>query len=272
MSCCKPRGTPDTNVPFEHLDCPCNTWAHLKDMFTYLKDERAGVVPCKPEQFKVQWTGIDAATYMFVVTDTLTGETISYSVTKEFTKESPEQAFERDWRQRDLVYNRGVVRAMEDLLEAMEETNPDKRYKLERIPMKQYVIHRPIQEDLGVIVFKVDIDPEWRDLPMMSKEEWETVYHNVPIQLPQIVDKVAYGTEVLMKRFRKAGVKFIRIECEELEDLKRFTIHGVAYRDHQTNTTVRISYQEMDLENPILRAYHEYFTNKGPQNGYYNCR
>lgn len=271
MSCCNPRGAPDTDIPFEHLGCPCDTWSHLKDMFSYLKDERAGVVPCKPEQFKVQWTGIDAMTYSFIVTDTLTGETIEYSVTKEFTKESPEQAFERDWRFRELVYNRGINRAMEDLLEAMEETNPTTLYKLSRVPMKSYVIHKPIQEDLGVIVFKTDYAPQYRAMPMMSKAEWDLVYHHNPIQLPAIVDKVAYGTDVLMKRFRKAGVKFQRIETEELEDLKRFTIVGVAYRDHSTNTEVRISYQEMDLENPVLRAYHQYFTTKGPQNGYFNC-
>lgn len=271
MSCCNHRGTPDSNIDFEHMGCPCDTWAHLKDMFVYLKDERAGVIPCKPEEFTVQWSTIDAMTYMFVVSDKITGETIEYSVSKEFTKESPEQAFERDWRFRELVYNRGVNRAMEDLLEAMEETNPRTRYKLSRVPMKQYVIHKPIKDDLGVIVFKVDYEAEWRDMPHMSKDEWEKVYHNVPVPLPDIVSKVAYGTEVLLKRFRKIGVRFTRIVCEELEDLSRFTIEGVAYRDHSTNTVVRISYQEMDLDNPILRAYHEYFTTKGPQNGYYNC-
>lgn len=271
MSCCNPRGVPDSDIPFEHLGCPCDTWSHLKDMFVYLKDERAGGVPCKPEQFKVQWTGIDAMTYMFVVTDNITGEIIEYSVTKEFTKESPEQAFERDWRFRELVYNRGVNRAMEDLLEAMEETNTTTLYKLSRVPMKSHVIHKPIQEDLGVIVFQTDYLPTFRHAEPMTKDQWNDFYSDMPIQLPDIVSKVAYGTDVLLKRFRKIGVKFLRIEHEELEDLKRFTIVGVAYRDHSTDTEVRIRYQEMDLDNPILRAYHTYFTTKGPQNGFFNC-
>ena len=271
MSCCNPRGIPDSDIPFDHLGCPCDTWSHLKDMFVYLKDERAGVVPCKPEQFKVQWTGIDAMTYMFIVTDVITGETIEYSVTKEFTKESPEQAFERDWRFRELVYNRGVNRAMEDLLEAMEETNPTTLYKLSRVPMKQHVIHKPIHDDLGVIAFHTDYEAVYRPMEPMTKDQWKDFYTDHVIQLPDIVSKVAYGTDVLLKRFRKIGVRFQHIVTEELEDLTRFTIVGVAYRDHSTNTEVRISYQEMDLDNPILRAYHQYFTTKGPQNGFFNC-
>lgn len=271
MSCCGKREIPDSNIPFDHMGCPCDTWAHLKDMFVYLKDERAGVVPCKPEQFNVQWTFIDAATYMFAVTDKLTGETTEYSVVKEFTNESPEQAFERDWRQRELVYNRGVNRAMEDLLEAMEETTPLIQYKLQRVPMRSHVIHKPIREDLGVVVFKVDYVVETRVGEPYGKDVWDTMYLDTVIQLPAIIDKIAYGTDVLLKRFRKLGVRFTGIINEELEDLKRFTIEGVSYRDTTTNTKVLITYQEMDLENPILRAYHEYFTDKGPQNGYFHC-
>lgn len=269
MSCCGKRDTPDSNIPFDHLGCPCDTWAHLKDMFVYLKDERAGVVPCKPEQFTVQWTFVDATTYSFVVTDNLTGETIEYSVVKEFTKESPEQAFERDWRYRELVYNRGVNRALEDLLEAVEEATPEHQYKLQRVPMTRHIIHRPIREDLGVIVFKVDYSVETR--PMMTKEEWVLAYQDTEIVLPEIVPGVAYGTNVLLKRFRKLGVKFTGAANLTLEDLKQFTITGVSYRDSTTNTVIKISYQEMDLDNPILRAYHEYYTDKGPQNGYFNC-
>lgn len=272
MSCCGTRTTPDSNIPFDHMGCPCDTWAHLKDMFVYLKDERAGVIPCKPDEFTVQWTFIDAVTYMFAVTDKLTGETIEYSVVKEFTKESPEQAFERDWRYRELMYNRGVVRAMDDLLEAMEETNSHIRYKLERQPMKSYVIHKPIDADLGVIVFKVDYAAVMRNGQYHDYNEWKRLYQDHPIELPDIVSKVAYGTDVLLKRFRKAGVRFQGIECEHVANMKRFSIVGLAYRDHMSNTEIRISYQEMDLNDPTLKMYHEYFTKKGPQNGYYNCR
>lgn len=271
MSCCGTRATPDSNIPFDHMGCPCDTWAHLKDMFVYLKDERAGVIPCKPDEFTVQWTFIDAVTYMFAVTDKLTGEVIEYSVVKEFPKESPEQAFERDWRYRELVYNRGVVRAMEDLLEAMEETNPHVRYKLERKPMQSYVIHKPISDDLGVVAFKTEYEVQLREGKPYDKEEWKLRHEDHIIELPNILSKVAYGTDVLLKRFRKIGVRFEGIECEHITDLKRFTITGVAYRDNTTNTRIRISYQEMDLNDPTLRAYHEYYTKQGLQNGYYNC-
>lgn len=271
MSCCTVRERPDSDISFQHLGCPCDTWAHLKDMFVYLKDERAGVIPCKPDEFTVQWTPLDAITYMYAVTDKLTGEVIEYSVVKEFPKESPERAFERDWRFRELVYNRGVIRAVEDLLEAMEETVPHERFKLERVPMKSYVIHKPIQEDLGVIVFNIEYDVERRDVRPFDKTVWNQVYQDSIIELPNVTDKVAYGTEVLMKRLRKIGVRFQGIEFEHIHDMKRFTIIGLAYRDEYTNTVIRIRYQEMDLNDPTLRVYHEYYTKKGPQNGYYIC-
>lgn len=272
MSCCGVKETPDSNIRFEQMGCPCDTWAHLKDMFVYLKDERANVIPCKPDEFTVQWSIIDAMTYMFTVTDKLTDEIISYSVAKEYPKESPELAFERDWRFRELMYNRGVVRSMMDLLEAMEETNPSTLYKLSRVPLKEYVIHKPINVDLGVVVFKVTYEPLVRVGPLLSKDEWKDKYADVPIELPQVVDTVAAGTQVLLKRLRKVGVRFESVKSEILDDLKRFTITGYAYRDNGSDSVVKISYQEMDLNNPTLNAYNEYFTTKGPQNGYYNCR
>lgn len=272
MSCCTPRALPDSNIPFEHMGCPCDTWAHLKDMFVYLKDERAGVVPCVPTQFSVQWSPLDAMTYMFSVTDKLTGEVVEYSVEKDFTKESPEEAFERDWRKRELMYNRGIVTALNDLLEAMEDLNPTVRYKLERNPMDSYVIHKPIETDLGVIVFKIEYGitmlPE-----RLTKEQFLEAFPDNPIEFPSdLMSDITYGTNTLVRRFRKIGVRWHDVVNERVKDFHRFTIRGVGYRDPNSVNTIKISYQDMDLTNPELRIYHEYYTKKGPQNGYYHCR
>lgn len=271
MSCCTPRDKPDSNIPFEQMGCPCDTWAHLKDMFVYLKDQRAGVVPCKPQQFTVQWSFIDAMTYMYSVSDLLTGEIVEYSVEKDFTKESPLEAFERDWRQRELVYNRGILSGLNDLLEAMEDINPTIRYKIERQAPKRYIIHKPLEADLGVIVFKIEYGVRILDA-FTTPETFKEAFPDNPITLPsELIGEITYGTNVLLRRFRKIGVSWLGIESERVKDFSRFTIEGVSYRNNWSVNTIKISYQDMDLTDPTLRLYHEYYTDKGPQNGYYHC-
>lgn len=273
MSCCTPREKPDSNIPFEQMGCPCDTWAHLKDMFVYLKDERAGVVPCEPTQFTVQWSFIDPMTYMYSVTDKLTGEVIEYSVAKDFTKESPEQAFERDWRTRELMYNRGIVCALNDLLEAMEDLQPcTVKYKLERKVPDGYIIHKPIERDLGVIVFKLEYEVADLTVRLRDQDDFNLLYPDNPIVFPQqLIGEIAYGTNTLVRRFRKIGVRWDGIVCEKIKDFDKFTILGYSYRDNDTVNVIKITYQDMDLTDPELRAYHEYYTNRGPQNGYYHC-
>lgn len=263
MSCCGKRPPPDTSLDFTHLGCPCSTWAHMKDQFQYLKDERAGVVPCKPEQFAVQWSGIDAMTYLFIVTDKLTGELCEYSVTKEFTQESPLQAFERDYREKELRHNRGVKRAIDDQLEAFEELNPVVNYKL-AYNHKGYFIHKPIRQDLGVVLFKVEYGVVTKAIPPVIIPE-------IDVQLPDLAPEIASALLLLVKRFKKIGVRFERVDYKTFEDLKTIEIVGSSYRNNITDSTVKIVYQEMDLTKPVLGAYHEYYTDKGPQDGYYNC-
>jgi hypothetical protein len=272
MSCCSPREKPDSNIPFTQMGCPCDTWAHLKDMFVYLKDERAGVVPCVPSQFTVQWSTIDPMTYMYSVTDTLTNDLVQYSVTKEYLRETPLEAFERDWRTREVFYNRGTVSAIGDLLETMEDTYPLVRFKLERQQPERYIIHKPIAPDLGVIVFKVEYDvalvPKHAD-----RDFWKTIYPDEPIDLPvDLLPEIAYNTNLLVKRFRKIGVRFSHVVNEKIKDFNRFTIFGASYRDHESVNIIRISYQDLDLTDPELNLYHEYYTTKGKQNGFYHCR
>lgn len=269
MACCGKKTPPENLIDFTGLGCPCDTWAHMKDQFIYLRDERAGVIPCKPDQFKVQWSGIDAMTYLIAVTDLLTGELCEYSVSKEFTHESPEQAFERDYREKELRHNRGIRRAVDDTLEAFEELHPLIRYKLSE-DHKGFTIHRPIQRELGIIVWKVEYGVKINERPI-SLEEWYETYPEFPIEIPDIMPEIAQALILLMKRMRKIGVKFERVDYRNIEDFKAIEIIGAAYRNDLTVSTVKIVYQEMDLTKQALNAYHEYYTDKGPQNGIYNC-
>lgn len=269
MTCCGVRTPPENLIDFKWLGCPCDTWAHMKDQFQFLKDERAKVIPCKPDQFKVQWSGIDAMTYLIAVTDNLTGELCEYSVSKEFTFESPEAAFARDYRQKDLRYNRGVRRAVDDTLEAFEELHPEVRYKLSE-NHKGFTIHRPIERELGVIVWKTQYGVKSFDT-LLSKEEWQVIYPDNEITIPDILPEIAHALTLLMKRLRKIDVQFEKVEVLKDGDLRTIRIHGGAYRNNATMSTVNIVYQEMDLSKHTLSAYHEYYTDKGPQDGYYNC-
>ncbi|ARV76666.1 virion structural protein [Pseudomonas phage Phabio] len=269
MTCCGKRLPPDNTLDFTWLGCPCDTWAHLKDQFIFLADERAGVIPCKPDQFKVQWTGIDAMTYMIAVTDNLTGELCEYSVSKEYSHESPMDAFARDYRQKELRYNRGIRRAVDDTLEAFEDLHPDIRYKLSE-DHKGFKIHRPIQRELGVVVWKIDYGVRSHIMPI-SNEEWQQETPDNVIEIPDILPEIAQALVVLLKRMRKIGIKFEDIVTETLGDFRKITINGVAYRNNVSTSTIKIVYQEMDLDKQTLNAYHEYYTDKGPQNGIYNC-
>lgn len=268
-TCCGARPTPSTDLDFKYLGCPCDTWAHMKDQFIYLKDERAGVIPCKPDQFRLQWSHVDAMTYLMIVTDKLTGEVIEYSVPKEFTFESPDEAFARDYREKEIRHNRGIVRAIDDTLEAFEELNPQTPYKLSYGP-KGYYIHRPIQKDLGVICWKVEYGVDIHEIPV-PWEDWHDKYPEFSIEIPDIAPKIAGVLVLLIKRMRKAGVHFERVDYRTIDDLKTIEIIGASYRNNMSRNTVKIVYQEMDLTKQALSAYHEFYTDKGPQNGYYNC-
>lgn len=269
MACCGKRTPPSNILDFTHLGCPCDTWAHLKDQFIYLKDERAGVIPCKTDQFTVKWTGIDAMTYLMVVTDNLTGETCEYSVTREHTFESPMQAFERDWREKEIRYNRGIKRAVDDTLEAFEELNPNVPYKLS-YDRKGYKIHRPIKPDLGIVLWKIDYGIEANIIPV-PLVDWHIFYPDNEITLPDVAPEIGALLVLLIKRMRKAGVSFSHVDYKVIGDYKSIEIVGASYRDANSRNTIKIVYQEMDLDNHELRTYHEYYTDKGPQNGFYNC-
>lgn len=268
MACCGKRTPPENLIDFTGLGCSCDTWAHMKDQFGFLKDERAGVIPCKPEQFKVQWSGIDAMTYLFAVTDLLTGELCEYSVVKEYTHESPEDAFERDYRQKELRYNRGIRRAVDDTLEAFEELHPEIMYKLSET-YNGFYVHRPIRHNLGVIVWKVVYGVEAHVIPVPWDDQEH--YPENDIQIPDVLPSIAQALELLMKRMRKIGVKFERVDFKNIEDFKTIEVIGASYRNNMSKNTIKIVYQEMDLTKQALNAYHEFYTDKGPQDGIRNC-
>ncbi|AEH03446.1 virion structural protein [Pseudomonas phage PhiPA3] len=251
MGCCKDRPAPDTNVPFDQMGSSCGVYAHLHDMFVYFKDERAGAIPCDTSRYAVEWIGIDASTYGYIVTDKLTGETLEYQVVKEFTKEGPQEAFERDWRDRELRYNRGINRALEDHLEALQDNSPDKDYKLVR-DSEGYKIIRALDDKLGVVLFRVDYRHELLDGPV-------PLFTEIP-EFPEIPGEVGRSFDRLVKRFNKLGVFFDPPVIEEVKDYHKVSMSGKAYRNSTTKNIVTITYQELLMSDDDLRRYHAYYS------------
>lgn len=252
MSCCAERPLPDTNIDIDHMGSHCSVWAHMKDMFDYLAEERAGAVPCDSERYSVQFSFVDAMTFLFVLTDNLLGKTIEYTVRKEFTKESAQEAFERDYRERELRHNRGVVRALEDVLEAFTDANPSAGYKLSRHE-DGYRISRPIQPNLGVIAFKIDHSVEITGVPI--------TFDQFNGSFPDLPNDLGRAMEVLIKRFMKLGVVFEDVVIEEtIEKYRKVYLTGHSFRTTFTHNVVKISLQEIAMTDSGLSAYHEYFT------------
>lgn len=252
MSCCAKREIPDTSIDIDGLGTNCDVWAHLKDMFDYLKEERVGAVPCDTKRYSVQHSLVDAMTYLFIITDHLTGETLEYTVVKEFTKEGPQEAFERDYRERELRYNRSIVRALEDHLEALQEVHPDDGYTLRR-NKDGYRIFRPIKQDLGVVVFRVDYEVE--DGPVVMPRITSTT------EFPDVPGELGRSIELLIKRFGKLGVVFEEaVVDEKINDYREVSLTGRTFRSPWNHMKITISYQEIALDDDKLRRYHEYYT------------
>lgn len=121
----------DTEIDLSKYPDVCTVGKQLNER-ERLKElcKRCGIL-CEPDDYSVQWTFINASTYGFVLTEKATGKTTSWSVMKDFPKESAQAAFERDFSEASLRYNSGVVRAIEDFLEAVRDMNPTANYKLE---------------------------------------------------------------------------------------------------------------------------------------------
>jgi hypothetical protein len=253
MSWCTIKPVVDTSIDLSQYDV-CQLGQQLKDR-ERLKDlcKRCNAL-CQPDAWSVQWQLIDATHYMFVLTEKATGQTLSWSVMKAFPNESAQAAFERDYIESTLRYNVSIMRALEDHLEALQDTNPTAHYRME-CTATGYRIFRPIIVTLGLVPFQLDILTELGPVPLDRVTHpglWEA--------LAVVPGEAGRALARLVTRYMKLGVVFDTVEELTVQDYAKTTISGRIKRDNTTHYVVRLTRQDIQLTDPTLAQYHEYYT------------
>lgn len=209
---------------------------------------------CAVDDYSVQWSFINASTFGFVLTEKATGKIISWSVMKDFPKETAQAAFERDFSEATLRYNKGVLRAVEDFLEAVRDLNPTANYKLECTD-NGYRIYRPLSSAIGVVPFEMAVTK------VMGKVPEESVIHpdlwNV---VGSIEGEAGRSIARLVTRYMKIGVVFDKIEYFKDGDYRRTNIVGYRKRDDNSLHIVTLTNRHIDLTDPSVLTYHDYYT------------
>jgi hypothetical protein len=251
--CEKP--TPDTSIDLSGLGGPCDVYKAMQNKIKAIKDCRVVGPLCDPTRFEVQFQLTDASSYMFVITDNETGEQVGYSVRKEFPKESAQRAFERDWIESAIRYNSGVVRALEDHLEALQLAEPDAGFHLRNVCGGfGYQIYRPISPGMDVIPFKLDFVPikgVITDPPTMEPRIWDVI-GNVPGEQGRSLAR-------LITRLMRLGVSFTSVEETAISEYYNWTIQGWVKRNDDSHIQVILTHQGNALSDEQLAAYHEYY-------------
>lgn len=250
--CEKPA--PDTTIDISVFGDPCSIYQNMLNRIDALRRLQAKWPRCDISRFNVQFQLIDAMTYMFTIEDKANGETYEWSVRKEWTKEPPELAFERDYNESALRYNKGVVSALDDYLEAIDELNPERLYRQEETA-KGYRVWRPIMGGLGLTPFEVSFTGIQGIVPLGRAllPDIDDFFGNIPGEPGRAIKR-------LIKRLTLLGVVFDQPQREIVKDYRRLVLTGKAYRTATTQTEVRIVLQEIALADDELYQYHQYFT------------
>ena len=250
--CEKP--TPDTSIDISVFGDPCAIYQNMLNRIDALRRLRDQWPRCDISRFDVQFQLSDAMTYMFAITDNANGERYEWSVVKEFTKESPQRAFERDYNESALRYNSGVRRAIDDYLEGLHEQEPDAFYQYNETA-SGYRVWRPIIGGLGLVPFELSFTgktgPVIQDRAL-HPEIWEYI-GNIPGESGRSVAR-------MVKRLIKLGVSFDKVSREVIKDYRKISLTGHAYRTGDTHTEVKLVLQEIAMTDTDLLAYHQYFT------------
>lgn len=250
--CEKPA--PNTTIDLGVFGDPCNIYQNMLNRIDALRRLRSKWPRCDISRFDVQFQLADAMTYYFTIMDKANGERYEWSVRKEYTKESAEHAFERDYNESALRYNAGVRRALDDHLEALEEEYPTAHYRLEETGTG-YRVWRPIVQTVGVVPFQLDflgMPGDGVALGPPRDDIWDYL-GNIPGEAGRAVAR-------LVKRLINLGVTFHHIERVVIKDYRSIVLEGYAYRNSTTYTKVRLVLQEVALSDTELDQYHEIFT------------
>lgn len=250
--CEKP--TPDTSIDISVFGDPCGIYQNMLNRIDALRRLQSRWPRCDITRFDVQFQLINAMTYMFVITDQANGERYEWSVAKEFTKESPQSAFERDYNESALRYNSGVRRAIDDYLEGLQEQEPGAFYRLNETDTGHRV-WRPIIGGLGLVPFELlfvgkptAFDPN----AVQHPDLWEYL-GNIPGEPGRSIAR-------MVKRLIKLGVVFDLVTREIVKDYRKIVLVGQAYRTNNTHTEVQLVLQEIAMSDENLITYHQYFT------------
>lgn len=250
--CEKP--SPNTTIDLNGLGDPCSIYQNMLNRIDAIRRLRNVWPRCDISRFDVQFQLIDSMTFMFTVEDKASGERYEWSVPKESLRETPVTAFERDYNESALRYNRGVESALDDYLEALEEDYPARHYRLEETT-NGYRVWRPIMGGLGLTPFAVTFTgtPGVMDTTQVMVPDIDDFFGNIPGEPGRAINR-------LIKRLTRLGVVFDQPERELVKDYRRLVLTGKAYRTVNTVTRVTITLQEIALEDTELYQYHQYFT------------
>jgi hypothetical protein len=250
--CEKPA--PLTTIDLSLYGNPCDIYQNMLNRIDALRRLRSQWPRCDISRFDVQFQLSDAMTYYFTIFDKANGERYEWSVRKEFTKESPEHAFERDYNESALRYNEGVRRALDDHLEALQEDFPAFHYQLEETT-NGYRVWRPIMGELGVVPFQLDFVglPGVAVLPGVPVDDIWSYIGNIPGEAGRAIAR-------LVRRLIKLGVVFDKIDRTVIKDYRNIVLEGYAYRNSDTHTRVRMTLQEVAMLDADLDQFHEIFT------------
>lgn len=250
--CEKPA--PLTTIDLSGLGDPCDIYKNMLNKIDALRRLQSQWAQCDITRFDVQFQLADAMTYYFTIFDKANGERYEWSVKKEYTKESPEHAFERDYRESALRYSAGLARALDDHLEALQEDYPAMFYRKEETATG-YRVWRPIFGKLGIVPMELSFVGMPGVMPIdtfNSELIWEYL-GNIPGEAGRAVCRA-------VRRMIKQGVVFDKVDRVIVGDYRNITLIGKGYRNEQTHTEVRLVLQEINMKDLDLNQYHQYFT------------
>lgn len=250
--CEKPA--PNTTIDLTGFGNPCDIYQNMLNKIDALRRLKSQWPRCDISRFDVQFQLSDAMTYYFTIFDKANGERYEWSVRKLHPKESPQEAFERDYNESALRYNSGVRRALDDHLEALQEEFPQAFYQLDET-MFGYRTHRPISGHSSIVPFEMS----FINLPGLMGEPG-TLDPNLWEYIGNIPGEAGRSIARMVKRLIKLGVHFDLVERNIVKDYRNITLEGSAYANGSTHTRVRIVLQEVAMSDKDLAQYHDIYT------------